>query len=149
MAFQICAWKSCLYRTCKKNVFSSKYIRKVISEQNEFDSLWQEIKGALIADTVDFVSDTAFCQLLPAFSRVSDRLGGQVSEQKDAGASDKIKMRKKSFGQNCRNSKWRNINSYTSQVMRKPIYSICDQHRCRSACTSVQSHQDLYCSLPR
>ena len=33
--------------------------------------------------------------------------------------------------------------------MRKPVYAICEQQRCRSACASVQSDQRLCCSLPR
>ena len=37
----------------------------------------------------------SFCQLQPAFSLVADRLGGQVSEQKDRGTLDKVKMPKK------------------------------------------------------
>ena len=39
----------------------------------------------------------SLCQRRPAFSLVSDRLGGQVSEQKDAEALDKVKMLKKIF----------------------------------------------------
>ena len=35
-----------------------------------------------------------------------------------------------------------------SHVIRKPIYAICEQHRSRSACTSVQSDQHLCFSLP-
>ena len=34
-------------------------------------------------------------------------------------------------------------------VMRKPVYAICEQQRCRSACASVQSDQQLCCLLPR
>ena len=36
-----------------------------------------------------------------------------------------------------------------SLVMRKPVYAICDQQRCRSACASAQFDQHLCCSLPR
>ena len=32
--------------------------------------------------------------------------------------------------------------------MRKPVYAICKQQRCRSACASPQSDQRLYCSIP-
>ena len=32
--------------------------------------------------------------------------------------------------------------------MRKPVYAICEQQRCRSACTSAQSDQRLCYSLP-
>ena len=31
--------------------------------------------------------------------------------------------------------------------MRKPVIAICEQQRCRSACTSTQSDQPLCCSL--
>ena len=34
-------------------------------------------------------------------------------------------------------------------IMRKPIFVICEQQRLRSACTSMQSDQPLWCSLPR
>ena len=34
-------------------------------------------------------------------------------------------------------------------VMRKPVFAIWEQQRCRSACTSAQSDQRLCCSLPR
>ena len=34
-------------------------------------------------------------------------------------------------------------------IMRKPVYAICEQQRCRSACASRQSDQHLCCSLPR
>ena len=33
-------------------------------------------------------------------------------------------------------------------VMRKPVYTLCEQQRCRSACTSVQSDQHLCCPWP-
>ena len=33
--------------------------------------------------------------------------------------------------------------------MRKPVYAICEQHRCRSACAFAQSDRHLCCSLPR
>ena len=39
--------------------------------------------------------------------------------------------------------------SLMSHVRRKPGYSICEQQRHRSACTSAQSDQRLCCSLPR
>ena len=35
-----------------------------------------------------------------------------------------------------------------SHVMRKPVFAICEQQRCRSACASAQSDQHLCCSLP-
>ena len=35
-----------------------------------------------------------------------------------------------------------------SHVMRKPVYAICEQQRCRSACACVQSDQRLCFSLP-
>ena len=35
-----------------------------------------------------------------------------------------------------------------SYVMRKPVYGIREQQRCRSACASAQSDQCLYCLLP-
>ena len=57
--------------------------------------------------TLDFVSDMAFCLLsnLTCVSLASDRLGGQVSEQKDEGTLYKVKMQRKFFwGQNCRYS---------------------------------------------
>ena len=38
---------------------------------------------------------------------------------------------------------------YMSHVMRKPVFGICEQQRCRSACASAQSDQRLYCSLLR
>ena len=37
---------------------------------------------------------------------------------------------------------------YLSHIMRKPVYAICKQQRCRSACALVQSDQRLYCLLP-
>ena len=40
-------------------------------------------------------------------------------------------------------------NCKLSHVMRKPVYAICEQQRCRSACASAQSDQCLCCSLPR
>ena len=36
-----------------------------------------------------------------------------------------------------------------SHIMRKPVYSICEQQRRRSACASAQSDQRLCCSLLR
>ena len=42
-----------------------------------------------------------------------------------------------------------NMCKYMSHVMRKPVYAICKQQRCRSACASAQSDQRLCCSLPR
>ena len=36
-----------------------------------------------------------------------------------------------------------------SHFMRKPVYAICEQQRCRSACAYAQSDQHLCCSLPR
>ena len=39
------------------------------------------------------------------------------------------------------------INIWLSHVMRKPVLSICEQQRCRSACASAQSDQHLCCSL--
>ena len=36
-----------------------------------------------------------------------------------------------------------------SYVVRKPVFAICEQQRCRSAWASVQSDQRLCCSLPR
>ena len=41
----------------------------------------------------------------------------------------------------------RNLN-YMSHSMRKPVYTICEQQRCRSACASAQSDQRLCCWLP-
>ena len=38
---------------------------------------------------------------------------------------------------------------YLSQVMRKPVYAICEQQRRISACASAQSDQRLCCSLSR
>ena len=38
---------------------------------------------------------------------------------------------------------------YLSHVMRKPVYAICEQQRCRSACASVQSDQCLCYSMFR
>ena len=38
---------------------------------------------------------------------------------------------------------------YISLLMRKPVYAICDQQRCRSACAFAQSDQHLCCSLPK
>ena len=35
------------------------------------------------------------------------------------------------------------VNPYMSHVMRKPVFAICEQHRRRSACASVQSDQRL------
>ena len=43
-----------------------------------------------------------FSSILTHFFLVSDMLGGQVSEQKDAGALDKAKMPLNLFWQNCR-----------------------------------------------
>ena len=54
---------------------------------------------------LDHVSDTTFClyfQLWPLFSLVSDKLVGQVSEQKDVGTLDKVKKPIKKFWRNCR-----------------------------------------------
>ena len=84
----------------------------IFSKQNVFDSIWQDIQDISVADTafwtiLDHVSDTAFClyfQLWPLFSLVSDRLGGQVSEQKDAGTLDMVKKPIKSFCRTCRYS---------------------------------------------
>ena len=36
-----------------------------------------------------------------------------------------------------------------SRVIRKPVYALCEQQRCRSACASTQSDQRLCCSLLR
>ena len=36
----------------------------------------------------------------------------------------------------------------SSHVIRKPVYAICKQQRCRSACASTQSDQHLCFSLP-
>ena len=36
-----------------------------------------------------------------------------------------------------------------SHVMRKPVLAICEQQRCRSACSYVESDQHLCCSLSR
>ena len=33
--------------------------------------------------------------------------------------------------------------THMSHIMRKPVYSICEKQRCRSACTSAQSDQHL------
>ena len=75
------------------------------SKQKVFDSVWQEIQNVSVANTafwiiLDHVSDAAIChyfQLWPMFSLVSDRLEGQVSEQKDAETLDMVKMAKKYF----------------------------------------------------
>ena len=40
------------------------------------------------------------------------------------------------------------VNRHMSHVMRKPVLTICEQQRCRSACASTQSDQRLCCSLP-
>ena len=56
---------------------------------------------------LDHVSGTTYClyfQLWPLFSLVSDRLGGQVSEQKDAGTLDKVRKPMKKIWRNCRYS---------------------------------------------
>ena len=39
--------------------------------------------------------------------------------------------------------------SINEPVMRKPVFAICEQQRRRSVCTSTQSDQRLYYSLPR
>ena len=39
--------------------------------------------------------------------------------------------------------------SKLSLVMRKPVFTLCEQQRRRSACASAQSDQHLCCSLPR
>ena len=36
-----------------------------------------------------------------------------------------------------------------SHIMRKPVYAICEQQRCRSACASARSDQHLFYSPPR
>ena len=36
-----------------------------------------------------------------------------------------------------------------SHIIRKPVFAICDQQRCRSACAFAQSDQHLCCSLLR
>ena len=36
-----------------------------------------------------------------------------------------------------------------SHVIRKPVYAVCEQWRCRSACASMQCNQRLCCLLPR
>ena len=41
------------------------------------------------------------------------------------------------------------IETNTSHVMRKPIFVMCEQQRCRSACTSRQSDQHFCCLPPR
>ena len=82
------------------------------SKQNVFDSIWQDIQDVLVADIafwtiLDHISDTAFCvyfQLWPLFCLVSDRLEGQVSEQKDTGTLDKVKNVTKNICWNCRYS---------------------------------------------
>ena len=38
---------------------------------------------------------------------------------------------------------------YLSDDMRKPVFAISEQERCRSACAFAQSDQHLYCSLLR
>ena len=38
---------------------------------------------------------------------------------------------------------------YMSHIMRKPVYAICKQQRCRSACATMQPDQRFCCSLPR
>ena len=38
---------------------------------------------------------------------------------------------------------------HMSHIMRKPALALCEQQRCRSACSSVQSDQHLCCSLLR
>ena len=38
---------------------------------------------------------------------------------------------------------------YMSHVMRKPVYTLCEQQRPRSACASAPSDQHLCCSLLR
>ena len=38
-------------------------------------------------------------------------------------------------------------NHCLSHVMRKPVYAICEQQRCRSACASAQSDQHLCCCI--
>ena len=38
---------------------------------------------------------------------------------------------------------WFKLLTELSHVMRKPVYAICEQQRCRSACTSAQSDQRL------
>ena len=40
------------------------------------------------------------------------------------------------------------VRNCTSNIMRKPVYATCEQQRRRSACTSVQSDQHLWYSLP-
>ena len=35
-----------------------------------------------------------------------------------------------------------------SHMMRKPVYAICEQQRCRSACAAAQSGQRLCCPVP-
>ena len=35
-----------------------------------------------------------------------------------------------------------------SLIIRKPVFSLCEQQRRRSTCASAQSDQRLYCSLP-
>ena len=44
---------------------------------------------------------------------------------------------------------FRKCSSYLSHVMRKPVYAICEQQRCKPAYAFAQSDQRLCCSLPR
>ena len=39
--------------------------------------------------------------------------------------------------------------THMSHIMRKPVYAICEQQRCRLASASAQSDQRLWCPLPR
>ena len=41
------------------------------------------------------------------------------------------------------------IDFQLSYIMRKLVFGICEQQRCRSACPSAQSDQHLLFSLPR
>ena len=44
---------------------------------------------------------------------------------------------------------FRKCSSYLSHVIRKPVYAICEQQRCRPAYAFAQSDQRRCCSLPR
>ena len=78
-----------LTNTNEKNHLSYFFRRYV------FGSLGVDIRGVCFNYGI-----LSYCHLRPTFSLVSDRLGGQVSTQKDVGTLDKLKMPNKKW-QSC------------------------------------------------
>ena len=73
-----------------------------------------------------FVSDTAFCLFVIVFSLVSDRLGGQVSEQKVAGTLVQVQKPRNKISENA-DSVFCTVTNVTLQLMQlkiRPVHSL-------------------------